>query len=311
MLNTFEAVKLRYENTTPMRGKRNTELDIRPLDDRRYKHRRIIKVDDNCYALSDGWHYGDPLNAPFAYSTGFKPTPTDTETYSPIVWRRYADGTETVTVRNAGFGSGTVVERHKLLRRWLPRGLKLRAGDRDGRHYIQCASGTHYLPKASMVPSDIYYAMNASGRSGMAITDEATLVFRREGDVFVLASPAPVETKRAVNKELKAAFRKPIAEFREWMAVMLPMMPLGDQRVQQFNKDMSAARGARPTAELVQEVLLDPTHPMRVAMAAVILADKEGWTWNADYSQQQKQDAHKHVNRWMNTYGGFTHAVPK
>lgn len=314
MLNTFEEVKNWYERTTPLRGKKNEGLDIRPIGERRYKDRRIIKVDDNCYAISDGEHFGDPLYPPYDYGSGFKPTPEDTATYSPIVWRRHADGTETVAIRNAGYGSGTVVARHDMLHRYRPRGILLRAGDRNGRHYIQCASGTHYMPKATMIPKAVLDARVAKkihwGRP--TLTDEATLVFRREGDVFVLASTAPVETKRAVNKALKAEFRQPIAEFRDWMGVTLPMLHLTYDETRRLGQEFAAAKGDRAVAEFMQEILLDPVHPQRVAVAAKIVVHVAGWpATGRAYSIDEVRDAINNVTPWLNKFGGFMHDVPK
>lgn len=313
-LSTFEGVKNWYEHTTPLRGKKNEGLDIRPIGDRRYKYRRIIKVDDNCYAISDGWHFGDPLQMTYDYGSGFKPTPEDTATYAPIVWRRHPDGTETVAIRNAGWGSGTVVARHDMLRQYTPRGLTLRTGDRTGKHYIQCASGTHYMPKATMIPKAVLDARVAKkvywGRP--TLTDEATLVFRREGDVFVLASTAPVETKKAVNKVLKAEFRQPIAEFRDWMGVTLPMLHLTFDETRRLGREFVAAKGDRAVAEFVREILLDPVHPQRVALAAQILVRAAGWPYTGRaYSLDQVRDAIKNVTPWLNKYGGFMHDVPK
>ena len=257
---------------------------------------------------------------PYDYGAGFQPTPEDTATYAPIVWRRHADGTETVAIRNAGYGSGTVVARHDMLRRYQPRGILLRSGDRTGKHYIQCSSGTHYIPKATMIPKAVLDARVATkaiwGRP--TLTDEATLVFRREGDVrasyFVLASTAPVETKRAVNKALKAEFRMPIAEFRDWMGVALPMLNLTYDETRRLGKEFAAAKGDRPTAEFVQEILLDPVHPQRVALAANIVFHVAGFAsavMMRAYSIDEVRNAINNVTPWLNKYGGFMHDVPK
>ena len=56
--NTFDQVAEWYNNTKPLGGKDNKDLDIRPIGARRYKHNRIMKYDDNTYALLDG--YFDP-----------------------------------------------------------------------------------------------------------------------------------------------------------------------------------------------------------------------------------------------------------
>lgn len=313
-LSTFEGVKNWYERTTPIRGKRSEGLDIRPIGERRYKHQRIIKVDDNCYAISDGWHYGDPLNIPYDHGAGFKPTPEDTATYAPIVWRRHADGTETVAIRNAGYGSGTVATRHGMLRHYTPRGLTLQAGDRTGKHYIRCASGTHYMPKATMIPKAVFDARvtkNYTYGRACTLDDEATLVFRRAGDQFVLCSSAPVEFKTAVNKALKAGFREPIAEFRGWMRVIVPMLQPSYDEIRRHLAAVSDVGGARPTPKRVQEILLDPTHPLRVSLAVRILYDTSNSMWGRLRTTHDVGKSIASVTHWMNRYGGFLHQVPK
>ena len=61
-LNTFEQVESRYNSIKPMISKNHTkEQDIRPLGERRKKHERIKKLRDSCYALMDGYNYGDDV----------------------------------------------------------------------------------------------------------------------------------------------------------------------------------------------------------------------------------------------------------
>jgi len=315
MLNTFNDVKNWYERTTPLRGKKNEGLDIRPLDNRRHKDTRIIKVDDNCYALSDGYHFGDPLNMPYDYGAGFNPTPQDTATHAPVVWRIEADGTETVAVRNGGNFSSTVLGRHRLLRKYLPRGIILHTAGNTGKHYLQCASGTHYLPKATMLPKQVYGARaTANAHWGKpTLSDQATLLFRREGDVFLLASAAPVETKRVVNKALKEPFRKPIAEFQEWMGVILPMLNLTTNELRQHRTTFKTACNHGDLPGLIREILLDPTHESRIDMAATVLAETTPWPWGSVVGVEPGlvSDAIKSLNGWINRYGEFMHEVPK
>tara|TARA_B110000858_G_scaffold51037_1_gene59122 strand:+ start:1434 stop:1859 length:426 start_codon:yes stop_codon:yes gene_type:complete len=85
---SFDEVVAHYENVKPLRGKDNAGKDIRPIGDRKRKNERIVKISDNCYALSEGYHFGDALfNWGWGYvaSTGFVPTLKDMEKYAPIV----------------------------------------------------------------------------------------------------------------------------------------------------------------------------------------------------------------------------------
>jgi len=115
-----------------------------------------------------------------------------------------------------------------------------------------------------------------------------------------------------VNKALKAKFRKPIAEFRDWMGVALPMLNLTYDETRRLGKEFSAATGDRPTAEFVQEILLDPVHPQRVALAANIVFHVAAYAaLRAALNIDEVRNVIKNVTPWLNKYGGFMHDVPK
>jgi hypothetical protein len=63
---TFEQVEAFYNRIKPVREDGySTSRNIRPIGDRSRKGERIIKVNNNTYALSDGYHYGDAVYTPW------------------------------------------------------------------------------------------------------------------------------------------------------------------------------------------------------------------------------------------------------
>jgi hypothetical protein len=47
-INSFADAEARYADTKPIRG---NNMDMRPLGKRSRKWERVLKIDDNCYAL--------------------------------------------------------------------------------------------------------------------------------------------------------------------------------------------------------------------------------------------------------------------
>jgi hypothetical protein len=67
---TFEQVEAFYNRIKPVREDGySTSRNIRPIGDRSRKGERIIKVNNNTYALSDGYHYGDAVYTPWVHAS--------------------------------------------------------------------------------------------------------------------------------------------------------------------------------------------------------------------------------------------------
>ena len=96
-LNSFDAVKEQYRSTKPVVSKYHTkEDDIRPIGDRKRKWERIIKVNDNCYALThDGMEWDYKVDG--ACTIGIDNDKALNE--APIVWSRVG-GKEYVSVQS-------------------------------------------------------------------------------------------------------------------------------------------------------------------------------------------------------------------
>ena len=167
---SFDDVVKHYESIKPIVSKQHKlEDDIRPIGDRRRKYERIVKISKNCYALSEGYHWGDEMfphwNAR-TWDSNYKTYSTETdklgkmEYYAPIIWRKHKDGTETVRIQNVtGSNSGYSITRYAFLERHVPRGMTFVIGN-NARQYISLggmhnSQSTHYLAKNKTVPSGV------------------------------------------------------------------------------------------------------------------------------------------------------------
>lgn len=295
-IDSFADVEVRYNNTKPVVSKDHSlEQDVRPIGERRRKWERVIKIDDDTYALSCGG-MADPV---FHYGYGSHsglPTLEEVAMLSPIVWRRNADGTETVTVRN-GAGQWATNSVYSLLSRALPHKLRFRM-NRQARHAIfnMTTSTEHYLPKTRTVPQHIYdYWVADSHRSSWSKAnlglfqvepDNLSLVFKRTENGFVAVGPEIVEFVTRTRRDLakKDPLRPQIAAFLSQVEAMYPL--LRDQMSWTFlNETAKSAveiaeannmvelygrttytpfRDTKP--ELVQAILQDGEHPLRHAL---------------------------------------------
>lgn len=300
---TFDDVASWYERITPLRGANNVGKDIRPIGDRKRKFERIVKVSDNCYALSDGWHYGDDVFKAWYRNAEYTPTPKDMAFYAPIVWHKHKDGTETVTMRN-GSGPHTHCMRYAFLYRHSPRGLYFR--NRNGKHFIEAAGKTYYLAKGATVPKPLWEDVQremavakVNGRKApqwmgwqRAKNDNASLTFKLVEDRWQHVDggrDVPTPPKKRVNKELKAKLKPHIEAFRDWVLAVGPMLPMGDWSYDRQLRD-AAVEWAKETgnkirdtwslssmldATLSRKIITDPEHPLRMQLAFVALTQAE------------------------------------
>lgn len=317
-LNTFDEVKNWYESTKPVREKQvGIERDIRPIDGRRYKERRIVKIDDSCYVLSDGWHYGGGVTDPHDHNSGYKPTTKDMIRFAPIVWRRAADGTETIAVRNSGCGSNTSHGRHDFLRSYLPKWLTLVTRGGNGKHFIRNHQGAMFFPGATALPAQVYDVLKAKKNRwmrGITLTDKATLLFQREGHTFILLSDPVPEPMKRVAKDVKAPYLEAIREFREWFLLMGPML----------THDWKASRDAREAlATWIDEVykgdrelahraiLRDPTHPQRINLMHVLVYGIVGYSTSGALQSHHLDNLKRNINEYINKACGFITTMPR
>lgn len=299
-INCFADAEARYNNTKPLVSKHHTlEQDVRPVGNRNRKWERVVRVDANTYALTNGGP-ADPVftwgGSDQKFRDQYPITAAETARLSPIVWRKHKDGTETVTIRN-GAGPWQHNQTYSFIGRALPRELWFRQ-TRIGKQFIYNRSQgqTVHLPKATSAPRHVieyykdqkktaknqhwvnrYIKAYTPGEDGLSVT------FKREanGTFTLVGEPHKVMVDRTrMNKELKASFKADIAGLLESATAFYPMMrtQLTWSLQNDTNKELAdiakehKIKGYNPSygrlfayseSELVRAILKDPEHPMR------------------------------------------------
>lgn len=344
--SSFHEVAKHYNSIKPLVSKLHTrEDDIRPIGDRARKHERIVKISNNCYALSDGYHYGDDKFYPWSI--------TETEhvngewkvtvrfdwlgsmrRYAPIVWSRNALGIEKVEIRNiTGGDSGYSIQRYDFLYRHMPRGMHFIRGN-NARQYISLGGvhndNKHYLAKGKTVPRKVWEQTKDDDarwhKWKQVRNDNATLVFTRDSrDPNSVgnwqrdwSTGAKEPSNPKVNKELKAKFKDAMDKLFTWGMTMSPLLPLEDSEYR-HEKMREIAEYFHPNVryeawkpEFTHQILRDENHPMRLNYWIMFAAEcSDGWGWNPTYLVKQvetKDDLRRvraRYNTFMNNNAGF------
>lgn len=334
--DSFGEVEKWYAATAPMRGPANAGKDIRPIWDRTRKYERIVKISDDCYAISDGYHFGDALFPSWRLPHQLNPAlhfNYNMEAWAPIVWRRYGMGIETVTIRN-GVGNGTHTSRYGFLERYLPYELRFRTS--GGRQTISLHGTPIYLAKANHLPPEViaYYDTNPAGgrptylRTCTGTTDTTSLTFRKEGGSWSLASHeggAPEVPRTVVDKEAKAAMKAEIRAFCDWALTVTPMINIGDYQVravyttqfiewrQQTHPHLPGHGNWGPMtrrvpASIIRGMVTDAEHPMRLMLAVQMVYETEIYRTRIETAEDVTR-VRATMNRWINRTLGFNKKV--
>lgn len=239
-LDSFDEVKAWYEKTPVLKSKDHpVEQDIRPIGKRRRKWERIIKITENCYALSCGGYVDPVFNWGWSGDRlkEFPITPKDTAKLSPIVWRKHKDGSETVTIRN-GQGEWQHNSVYSFISRALPHELWFRI-NRQGRQaiYNRSEGKEYYLPKTKTVPRYRYEHLKREAAKHswakkhlnicMLDFDNMSLTFKRTAEgKFELIGEAPKEfvKRQRIDTDSKAKLKDSIEKFHDWALTMYPLM---------------------------------------------------------------------------------------
>lgn len=327
---TFAEVENYYNNITPLRGKGNVGKDIRPIGDRGRKHERIVKISPNCYALSDGWHYGGVDH----YRTGeyyLAPTLDLMERYAPIVWRKKRDGTELVTLRN-GLGEGVHSGRYQFLWRHTPCGMNFR--NKNGKHFIATGDGEYFLAKCRTLPRPAYEKVQADAKANpasrhgaqraawaMVHDDNASLTFTNVHGKWHWVGGGrgvPAAPKKRVDLAAKARLKPHIEAFRDWVLAIGPMLPIHvPDYAYTLRKEMlewgkltaTAPRlsgwslSTMITDALARDIISDPEHPMRIQLAYVAIT--RAGILNPCEDQEDMKNRKTLFNRWVNKQLGL------
>jgi hypothetical protein len=318
---SFAEVVAHYDCITPLRGAQNKGKDIRPIGDRKRKYERIVKISPNCYALSDGYHFGDECFGYWGHVRDFTPTLADMEKHAPIVWRKKRDGTEEVTLRN-GWGPSQHSSRYQFLYRYSPVHMWFRV--RNGKHFIETGGTDYYLAKTTTMPKQLHeaFANNQFYKWGTTRDDNSAVKFiRTEGGwQHVEGTGRSLPKAPTVNKDLKAKFKDDIKKFFEWGMTMSPLLTLGDRDYAGTQMaDLYAHyeqkpnwQGLQPRPLVARSIVRDDQHDARLALWVFFAKDcTDGWNWNTEYLTQTvktKEDLAKvrsRYNTFINKQLGF------
>ena len=220
-LGTFDGVADVYKGITPLRGKRKA-WDMRPLGKRSMPWERIIKIDDNTYALCDGWvgnthHECTPESLASSHA--------DALGVAPIVWTRKKDG-DYVKIRTS-FGSNSI-SRYRFLSTYTPPGMRY-SYNRNGVHWIETGGNRYLLPKS-----------RRQWREKVNTADNY-LEFKVVDGKFELVSEAHKKTVPIVNRELTKLYNPKIKELWEWTRTIMPVF--GDQLHEEMHKQIQHLGG--------------------------------------------------------------------
>lgn len=301
--NTFNEVVKWYNGTAPMVSKNHTlESDVRPISSRDRKWERIKRIDENTYALLDG-NYGNYI---WDANT---PTPEQHEyenMMAPIVWMRREDG-DFIRIRNHNASYSTVT-RYNFLSYNLPRSMRFHY-NQSGRHYVKVGSEDLILPKC--------FIRHPSVPNAMPVEDGVYLMFRANEDgTFTRVGDKLKVQVNVVDKELKKQWRDRLDSFYAQCAALAPMLDVtwnGKHEYRTTIDEWLKANGkpivgwARNTTALpswlVREAVEQEDHPLRVAVAAYVIADINGQREIKDINDVR--EIKSHYNRVMNKAMGF------
>jgi len=221
-LNNFDDVKKRYESIKPINSKVNpVSDDIRPIADRKRKYERIMKFSETCYALLDGDGYADSVTNNWVSAEDrqrCRDNVSETLTFAPVVWTRH-DGYDTIRIRN-GSGDYAHVSRYSFISRCLPRAMHMTIS--QGKQYIVNKNDKQYfLPKSDFYTYRGGVCDEYPEKGHRYLTFE---IVHGENVFSIIDGEFVVNPKRtAVNKELKAKYKKGIDSMWEYVCSIAPM----------------------------------------------------------------------------------------
>jgi len=319
MLNTFKEVEWNYTCTNPVVSKYHTkEQDIRPLGNRRKKWERIVKVNNNCYALLSGFDRSDALrNMWYMRDRELDLSPEEVRCWAPIVWERhpdledrFGDPTETVTVR--GTARRHDQARLKFIRSYLPSEI-----DMPDSSTVRMDDIRMYLPRTN--ESD-------DGDKNFMVFERNTSAW---GPRFYVASEEFVRPKiqSRIDKELKAKIKPHMDAFYEWVCAMAPILPSApswassadiddyheraakyrEYRMNQTQKlvDAGVIEGSwngRFVPERTIEAIVTEDTELRLALAVLFLETSE---LQKCKTKEDFKYARTQYNRWINKVCGL------
>ncbi len=276
--DTFAEIKSWYDRTKPIISKHhNAKADVRPVGQRKQKWERIVKINDNKFAIVDGsWcsmPYASSTDADLAFGVELA------EKLGVILWEQRGND-EYIHIRGC-VNSGYSIGRYKMLNFYLPFTLRHRDKQPAGKHWIVDTTGasTKYaLPRMGAVVEWSQNKITSYKDNSLTfkrVTDAAgkTVGWERVGEVKIQGTTLDLERKKLLKPALK--------NFYEWMTTMQPLIPKGYEADSEFRKLMAeglgishfwSGRGAEQiTPEFVESVITNDESEYRLAFAATLL----------------------------------------
>lgn len=210
-INTFDDAVAYYESIKPVVSTKYTaENDVRPLGSRSRPHERIVKIDANTYALTEGaygwWSSKAAQNDVLAVT-------------APILWKREVDG-DYVYIRNTPQGCSWPT-RWLLLATYLPTQMRFLTFQQPPHRQAVYVNGqTYWLPGMRLVRRKD----EASGNQTLCHAVDMSLVFKvgAEG-AFERVGTIDVSTGK-VDRVRKKGMKPALDAFYEYMLTMAPFI---------------------------------------------------------------------------------------
>ncbi len=291
-MNTFEEVEHWYSGIKPMKSKHHTlEDDIRPIGERRRKHERIVKVNDDKYVLGVTGEYSGHI--------------PNENIYPLITWEREGRSREFVTIRHGiSSHSNSVIN---FLERYVPYPMDY------GSQHIHLKGEKYYLP-----PSVGSWVVTSGGAYVMQATEYREYLFERKQIrhdlvVWQLLTPRWLRAKKLVDKETKREYASAIRDFSDWACIMAPVLKGGIS-------EATKVYDITPTPEKVRTILRRYDDTQRVDLLTYFMADvmsstymrfndsTRKWEYPEQFTDRNKFKTQ--INNLVNTHCDFYKHLP-
>ena len=291
-MNTFKEVENWYDSIKPMKSKHHKlEDDIRPIGERRRKHERIVKVNDDKYVLGVVSEYDHVSNE---------------HVYPLITWEREGRSREFVTIRHGTSQHSNAVI--NFLNSYVPYPM-----DYASQH-IHLKGEKYYLPAS--VGS---WVATSGGAYVMQATEYREYLFERKQIrhdlvVWQLLTPRWLREKKLVDKETKREYASAIRDFSDWACIMAPVLKGGISKHRPTVDDT-------PTTERVRTILRRYDDTQRVDLLTYFMRHirtsghsmhwdnvKREYVYPEQFTDRNKFKAQ--INNLLNTHCDFYKYLP-
>jgi len=206
----FNGIKTKWENTTPLRGKRY-HLDIRPIGDRSRSHERIVKVSDSEFYLT---------NTAYAYSELRREEREEHPEHNRCITFKQDEYWETITVHVPRSYWGDGRKKPFLERDMYPRGISAPSTYHFYEHNLPMELSLHKVGTKPYVK-----ACSEQSSVGSFLLWKGDISFiRKIGDKWFSPFKVYAESKLSLDRDKTKAIRKSLTNFIGYVQTMLPIM---------------------------------------------------------------------------------------